>query len=178
MNVHDYLKPLTVAEIKDHYSKHTIPAASAMMHVTGDFNLSTLIRNSNFFGYERVFYVGGKKAYDRRGCVGTHNYIPVTFIKTEGEFVKTVKDFGYTLVAVENNIKYPANDFHTLMRAINLGYDTLNKPLFIFGEERAGLSTHMLDNCDMIFTIPAFGSVRSLNVGTASGIIMSMYRMN
>lgn len=175
MNVHDYLKPLSVAEIKDHYSKNTIPAASAMMHVTGDFNLSTLIRNSNFFGYERVFYVGGKKAYDRRGCVGTHNYIPVTFIKTEEEFVKTVKDLGYTLVAVENNIKYPANDFHTFMRAINMGYDTLNKPLFIFGEEQKGLSDYMLTNSDRIVTISGRGTVRSLNVGTASGIVLSTY---
>lgn len=175
MNVHDYLKPLGVAEIKDHYNKNTIPAASAMMHVTGDFNLSTLIRNANFFGYERVFYVGGKKAYDRRGCVGTHNYIPVTFIKTEQEFVKFVKNLGYTLVSVENNIKYPTNDFFTLMHAISVGYDSLIRPLFIFGEEQKGLSNYMLDNSDRIVSINGRGTVRSLNVGTTSGIVLSTY---
>jgi tRNA G18 (ribose-2'-O)-methylase SpoU len=175
MNVHDHLKSLTVAEIKDTYIKNTIPAASAMMHVTGDFNLSTLIRNSNFFGYERVFYVGGKKAYDRRGCVGTHNYIPVTFIKTEEEFVKTVKDLGYSLISVENNINYVSYDFHSLMNVIRNGHDTLNKPLFIFGEEQKGLSDYILSNSDRIVTISGRGTVRSLNVGTASGIVLSTY---
>jgi len=38
------------------------------------------------------------------------------------------------------------------------------------------LSNYMLDQSDMIITIPAYGSVRSLNVGTTSGIVMSFYR--
>jgi tRNA G18 (ribose-2'-O)-methylase SpoU len=48
--------------------------------------------------------------------------------------------------------------------------------MFIFGEEKCGLSKYMLDQSDLILTIPAYGSVRSLNVGTTSGIVMGFYR--
>jgi tRNA G18 (ribose-2'-O)-methylase SpoU len=161
-----------VPEIKEYYINNTIPAASAMMHVTGDFNLSTLIRNSNFFGYEKVFYVGGKKHYDRRGTVGTHNYIDITFIKTEEEFVKTIKDQGYTLISIENNVNYECSDLFQFMDNVNVK-DI--KPIFIFGEEQKGLSDYILDNSEHILTISGKGTVRSLNVGTASGIVLGYY---
>ncbi len=172
MNVLDHLKTKTVPEIKEYYINNTIPAASAMMHVTGDFNLSTLIRNSNFFGYEKVFYVGGKKQYDRRGTVGTHNYIDITFIKTEEEFVKTIKDQGYTLISIENNVNYECSDLFQFMDNVNVK-DI--KPIFIFGEEQKGLSDYILDNSAHILTISGKGTVRSLNVGTASGIVLGYY---
>jgi len=161
-----------VPEIKEYYINNTIPAASAMMHVTGDFNLSTLIRNSNFFGYEKVFYVGGKKQYDRRGTVGTHNYIDITFIKTEEEFVKTINDQGYTLISIENNVNYECTDLFQFMDNVNVK-DI--KPIFIFGEEQKGLSDYILDNSAHILTISGKGTVRSLNVGTASGIVLGYY---
>jgi len=172
MNVLDHLKTKTVPEIKEYYINNTIPAASAMMHVTGDFNLSTLIRNSNFFGYEKVFYVGGKKQYDRRGTVGTHNYIDITFIKTEEEFVKTIKDQGYTLISIENNVNYECTDLFQFMDNVNVK-DI--KPIFIFGEEQKGLSDYILQNSAHILTISGKGTVRSLNVGTASGIVLGYY---
>lgn len=172
MNVLDHLKTKTVPEIKEYYINNTIPAASAMMHVTGDFNLSTLIRNSNFFGYEKVFYVGGKKQYDRRGTVGTHNYIDITFIKTEEEFVKTIKDQGYTLISIENNVNYECSDLFQFMDNVNVKNI---KPIFIFGEEQKGLSNYILDNSEHILTISGKGTVRSLNVGTASGIVLGYY---
>jgi tRNA G18 (ribose-2'-O)-methylase SpoU len=131
-----------------------------------------LIRNSNFFGYEKVFYVGGKKHYDRRGTVGTHNYIDVTFIKTEEEFVKTIKDQGYTLISIENNVNYECSDLFQFMDNVNVK-DI--KPIFIFGEEQKGLSDYILDNSEHILTISGKGTVRSLNVGTASGIVLGYY---
>jgi tRNA G18 (ribose-2'-O)-methylase SpoU len=44
--------------------------------------------------------------------------------------------------------------------------------LLIFGEEGTGLTPAMQDLCEVIVEIPMFGSVRSLNCGTASGIVM------
>lgn len=174
MNVLDHLKSYSVDDIKTIYKSNAIEAGAAMMHVSGDFNLSTLIRNSNFFGFKEACYVGMRQ-WDRRGAVGTHNYINLNHFRNEGDFIAYIRSNDYTLIGVENNIPAYSNKTHSVY---DEGVFNVKKPMFIFGEERAGLSTHMLDNCDMIFTIPAFGSVRSLNVGTASGIIMSMYRMN
>ena len=48
--------------------------------------------------------------------------------------------------------------------------------MFVFGEENKGLSNIILDRANIILTIPNYGSVRSLNVGTTSGIVMGIYR--
>ena len=145
-----------------------------MMHVSGDFNLSTLVRNANFFGFKESLYVGCKKQWDRRGAVGTHHYTDLTHIKTEEELIKYVNDNGYTLIAVENNI--PKYSDETVSIFNQWVFHNIDKPMFLFGEEKHGISDYILDNASTIITIPAYGSVRSLNVGTTSGIVMAMYR--
>lgn len=173
MNVLDHLKTHTVLEIKNYCKDSAIDAGVAMMHVSGDFNLSTLIRNANFFGYKQACYVG-KKKWDRRGSVGTYHYTDLSHFTDEESFVDYVKNENYNLIAVENNIpEYEHKTYDLYEEDLFYGID---KPMFIFGEEKDGLSSFMLDNSDLIITIQAYGSVRSLNVGTTSGIIMSNYR--
>jgi tRNA (guanosine-2'-O-)-methyltransferase len=45
----------------------------------------------------------------------------------------------------------------------------------LFGEEGRGLSQEAIESADDIVYIPQLGSVRSLNLGTASGIAMYDY---
>ena len=47
----------------------------------------------------------------------------------------------------------------------------------LFGEEQRGLSKEALALADHVVYIPMWGSVRSLNVGTSSGIAMYDYAM-
>lgn len=172
MNVHDNLKSLPVEEIKKYFKSNTIPAAAAMMHVSGDFNLSTLIRNANFFGLEKVFYVGGSKRYDKRGTVGTHHYVDVDFIKSERDFVVMAKNCGYSIIAIENNVN-ESQDFFKYFNSQLLYF--IKKPMFLFGEEQKGLSDYVLSMSDYVFHVEGRGTVRSLNVGTTSGIIFNHY---
>ena len=174
MNVLDHLKNSSVDDIKSYCKNNCIDASVAMMHVNGDFNLSTLVRNANFFGFKEAIYVGGSKQWDRRGTVGTHHYTDLNHIKTEEDFVDYVNNSGYTLIAVENNI--PKYSDKTVSIFNNWVFTGVNKPMFVFGEEKSGVSDYILDNSDYIVTIPAYGSVRSLNVGTTSGIVMGFYR--
>jgi len=170
----DHLKQKTSDEVKVYCKNTCIDAGVAMMHVSGDFNLSTLVRNANFFGFKEDVYVGGSKQWDRRGTVGTHHYTDLNHIKTEVDFVNYVKDSGYTLIAVENNIpKYSDKTVSIFNQWVFTGVD---KPMFVFGEEKSGLSDYILDNAETIVTIREYGSVRSLNVGTTSGIVMAFYR--
>ena len=175
MNVLDHLKSYSIVEVKEYCKNTSIDAGVAMMNVTGDFNLSTLIRNANFFGFKEACYVGRKK-WDRRGSVGTYHYTHLNHFLVEESFVEFVKQNDYKLIAVENNIPDYQHKTYELYED-DLFYG-LENPMFVFGEEKNGLSDYMLDNCDYIVTIPACGSVRSLNVGTTSGIIMSQYRMS
>jgi tRNA G18 (ribose-2'-O)-methylase SpoU len=45
----------------------------------------------------------------------------------------------------------------------------------VFGQEQEGLTEELLARCEKITFIHQYGSVRSLNVGVASGIAMYDY---
>lgn len=178
MNVHDHLKEMSVEDIQNDYAGKACPAAVGMTHVSGDFNLGNVIRSANFFGMREAFYVGGKKSYDRRSCVGTHNYIHVHFHRTEADFLKAIEG-RYNLVCVENNI--PKYEWKTISIydevAFNSNPGSL-PPLFLFGEEQLGIPEVLLDAAEYILTVPAFGTVRSMNVGSCAAVVMAMYRQS
>jgi tRNA G18 (ribose-2'-O)-methylase SpoU len=170
MNVIDSLKTLSIPEIRYHCQKKAINASVGMINIRGDFNLSTMVRNANFFGFKSVHYVG-KKKWDKRGSVGTHHYTPMYHHKDESSFI--LQCSNRTIIAIENNIpEYIDKTFNLF----EYEYNNIREPIFLFGEENQGLSNTILDRADIILTIPSYGSVRSLNVGTTSGIVMGYYR--
>jgi len=162
-NVIDEFKDKTQEEIKDELNSTRHPFAVLMEHWKGDFNIGTLIRNSNAFNANEVFYVG-KKKYDRRGTVGTHHYIDLKYID-DFEDLWALKD-KYTFVCLDNNIEgvISMEDFEWPENA-----------LMIFGEEGEGVTSEMLELADHVVSIRQYGSVRSMNVGTTSGIAMYDY---
>ena len=162
-NVIDEFKGKTQDEIKDQLKSTRHPFAVLMEHWKGDFNIGTLIRNSNVFNANEVFYVG-RKRYDRRGAVGTHHYIDLNYID-DFEDLWSLKD-KYTFVCLDNNIEgvVSMEDF-----------DWPENALMIFGEEGEGVTSEMLELADHVVSIKQYGSVRSMNVGTTSGIAMYDY---
>ena len=90
MNVIDSLKDLSIPDIANYCHSHSIPASVAMINIGGDFNLSTMVRNANFFGFRSVHYVG-KKKWDKRGSVGTHHYTPMYHHKDEESFLLQIR---------------------------------------------------------------------------------------
>ncbi|NBX28726.1 MAG: hypothetical protein EBR55_10905 [Chitinophagia bacterium] len=168
MNVMDHLKALSTEAIKNYCEDNCVDAAVAMTHMEGDFNLSNVLRSTNFFGIREAFYIGGTKSYDRRGCVGVQNYTPITFCKTVEQFWEMVVNRGYTPIAIENNIDYKCQSI--------FDFTWPSKPIILVGEERTGIPNEILDRCDYIVTIPSFGSVRSLNAASAAAIAISFFR--
>lgn len=166
-NVRDHLKELTVEAIKNYCAASTMPAAIAMTHIEGDFNLSNVLRSANFFGFRDMFYIGGGRQWDKRGAVGTHHYTPITYIPTIEEFFKII-DGRYIPIALENNVQFPMQNL--------FDYRWPDSPVIIVGEEQLGLSNDVLTKCQTIVTIPSHGSVRSLNVSTAAGTAMGLVR--
>ena len=170
MNVIDSLKDLSVPDIANYCHSKSIMASVAMVNINGDFNLSTMVRNANFFGFRSVHYVG-KKKWDKRGSVGTHHYTPIYHHPDETSLISQC--YSRTIIAIENNIP---NYSHKTINLFHYKFNNITEPIFLFGEENRGLSDYILDQSDVILTIPNYGSVRSLNVGTTSGIVMGVYR--
>ena len=167
MNVHDHYKDLAVDEIAADYLSKAAPAAVAMAHLSGDFNFASVVRNANFFGFRQVFYIGGGKKWDRRGAVGTHHYIPIQYFNDFDEFFAYI-DKLYVPVALENNAEVKTENLFEFSWPKN--------PCLIVGEEMLGLSVNVLNRCENVVTIPAYGTVRSINVAAAAGLAMGFYR--
>ena len=162
MNVLNKYSGWTCDLIKQDMAKNSLPYTCLMSHVDGDFNLSTAIRNANAFGCKDIYYYG-RRSWDRRGTVGTHHYTNLIFLDSM-DSIKQLKS-KYRFVAIECNIDRDCVSIHN--------YKIQPNTLFLFGEETKGLSNEVLDICDDFVYIPMLGSVRSLNVGTASGIVMA-----
>ena len=131
-----------------------------------DFNIATVIRNSNAFMAERVMIYGSKR-YDKRGTVGTHNYSRIVHYPENAleSIVDDLRDFH--IVAVDN-----------IPRAVPIetyAWPTDKHVVMIFGQEQIGIPQCLLDIAHDVVYISQYGSVRSLNVGTASGIAMYDY---
>ena len=130
-----------------------------------DFNIATVIRNANAFLAKEVIIYGSKQ-WDRRGAVGTHNYNRMKYFKEDEFDVMVDYISGSAIVAVDNIgtsvdvSSFEWEDRHTIL---------------IFGQEQVGVPERLLALATNVVYIPQYGTVRSLNVGTASGIVMHEY---
>lgn len=159
-NVADRYKGLPIEDIRQNLRDTAFPFAVCFEHWIGDFNLATGVRNANAFNAKEIFYLGDKK-WDRRGAVGVYNYIDVQWLPTMDDFLK-LQD-TYYIVGVDNVIgSRPLANYYWHPNT-----------LMIFGEEGVGLTPAIQSYCQDIVEIEMFGSVRSLNCGVASGIVMN-----
>ena len=159
-NVIDDFKSLSEEQIRKKLQESSFPYAVCFENWINDFNISTGIRNANAFGAREIYYLGDKK-FDRRGMQGVQNYSTIQWLPTMDDFL-SLRD-KYIFVGVDNIPgAIPINDYtwkdHTLM---------------IFGSEGVGLTPGIQSVCQDLVFVRQFGSVRSLNVGTASGIVMN-----
>lgn len=160
-NVIDFYKYWTVDAVNVHLDNNRHSFGVLCSNLAYDFNISTVIRNNNAFLAKEVF-IYGKKRWDRRGAVGAHLYSRIHHIANQDELEKIE---GYTWVGIDN-----------IEGAIPMDkYEWPYNALMCFGQEQVGLPQEILNKCKDIVYIRQFGSVRSLNVGTAAGIAMYDY---
>ena len=144
-------------------------------NIGNDFNIATVIRNANAFLAKEVVIYGLKK-YDRRGTVGTHHY-------TYFHHVRDINSLSNFFVNVTNEyvhqgrrVRIVAIDNVPESTDVNqYSFDPDTHYLMVFGQEQIGIPDNVLNMCDDIVYIPQYGSVRSINVGCASSIIMNNY---
>lgn len=158
-NVADHLKDKSEEEIRQILKETANPFAVCFEHWIGDFNMATGVRNANGFNAKAIYYIGDKK-WDRRAAVGVHNYTEVQWIPSINDLADLWKQ--YTFVGIDN---VPGS-------VPMSSYEWPENTMMVFGEEGTGLTTKMQSFCKDIVHIEMFGSVRSFNCGSASGIAM------
>ena len=141
-------------------------------NIGNDFNIATVIRNANAFLAKEVIIYGNKK-YDRRGTVGTHHY-------TNFRHVKGIDDlnsyFEESISKYEGKVELLGIDNICEAKDLNqFNFDPDVHYIMIFGQEQIGVPSDVLSMCDHVLYIPQYGSVRSINVGSASAVVMNSY---
>lgn len=165
-NITERFKGLSDDEVKNTLAESSVPLVALLNNSIRDFNWGTVVRNANGFNISEIRFCGRKK-YDRRGTVGAHHYSNVTYDPSLEDSIKELQSQGYKVVAAEYDERFP-------MTSLN-EYQWNEKSVIVFGEEGVSLDTDILELVDDIVYIPMHGSVRSFNVGVASGIFFNSY---
>lgn len=162
-NVIDIYRDKLVSEICAELDAKRNEVIAICMNLTGDFNKASVVRAANAFLLRKVYLVG-KYRFDRRGAVGTHHYEHIEH-QDNLDFIDELIEDGYTVFPVDNLAEYQP------IPIMNCKFPY--KSAFMFGEEILGLSEEAIKRCNgPLIYIPQYGSVRSINVAQAAGIVM------
>lgn len=142
-------------------------------------NIGTVIRNVNALGVEKVYVVDpGRNLPDdwqdmreRRGLSKTSvSAVKWTFVRrfgTTDECFDHLDAKGFTSIVTSPHVKGRENVL------LHDGDYTVHPKLAIwFGSESTGISDRAVGRSAMCVSIPLFGMVESLNLGTSSGIVL------
>lgn len=165
-NVIDYYQTWTAEEIRADLQPRRTEAIMIFDNIDYSINIGCGIRSNNAF-LGRAVYVCGRRKYDKRSAAGTNHYENVYHADTVKEVIDYVRSLGYTVFAIDNIMRY---------KPINISdYALPQKSAFVFGQEGTGLDEETINMCDHMLFIGMDGSVRSLNVAVAAGIVQYEY---
>src|SRR4051812_38756482 len=76
LNVQDRFRDWQTREVQEDLQATRSDFITVALNLDGDFNLGSLLRNTNWFN-GHAFWVVGRKRWDKRPSVGTFNYTEV-----------------------------------------------------------------------------------------------------
>lgn len=159
-NVIDEFKSLPNDDIRERLHSTAFPYAVLTERWSNNYNISSCFRNANAFNAKEAFYIGDKR-FDRRGLCGIHEYTDIHWLSSIDDIVSLKEKYHF--VAIDNVPgAQPLDD-----------YEWKDNSLMVFGCEASGITPDMLSLCDEVVHVRQFGSVRSLNAATASGIVLN-----
>ncbi len=142
-------------------------------------NIGTVIRNVNALGVEKVYVVDPSRSLpddwqdlreSRKISKTSVSAVKWTFVK---RFDSTDACFDYL---ESKNFKSIVTSPHVKGKAsiyLHEGdYTTLAKLAVWFGSENLGISERAVERAEMCVSVPMFGMIESLNLGTSSGIVL------
>ncbi|WP_350335733.1 TrmH family RNA methyltransferase [Coralliovum pocilloporae] len=142
-------------------------------------NIGSVIRNANALGVEKVYVIDPRQSLsddwqdmrERKSLSKTSvSAVKWTFVKrfdsTEDCFDHLERK-GFVSVVTSPHVKGKASAF-----LHEVDYQQYTKLAVWFGNEARGISELAVARCDMCISIPMFGMIESLNLGTSSGIVL------
>ena len=147
-------------------------------NIRSTHNVGALFRTADGFGVSKIILSGytpyPKQQPDPRlphiaeklhaqihkTALGAESTVPFEYHETLD--LQSIKDQGYTLIALEQN------EQSTLLQH----YTSPAKVALLLGEEVHGITNEHLEQCDAVIEIPMQGKKESFNVSVAAGIAL------
>lgn len=142
-------------------------------------NIGTVIRNVNALGVEKVYVVDTRRSLpddwqamrDKKPLSDTSvSAVKWTFVKrfdSTDECFDYLEKKNFTSIVTSPHVKGKKSIF------LHEGDYTVDAKLAVwFGSEAIGISDRAVERSEMCVSIPMFGMIESLNLGTSSGIVL------
>jgi tRNA (guanosine-2'-O-)-methyltransferase len=142
-------------------------------------NIGTVIRNVNALGVEKVYVVDPGRSLpddwqDLREAKGVSktsvSAVKWTFVKrfdSTDDCFDHLEGKGFKSIVTSPHVKGKTCIF------LHEGDFTIHAKLAVwFGSEAVGISDRAVERSEMCVSIPMFGMIESLNLGTSSGIVL------
>lgn len=142
-------------------------------------NIGTVIRNVNALGVEKAYVVDPRRTLpedwqdmrERKSLSKTSvSAIKWSFVKrfdSTEECIAHLQKNGFVSIATSPHVKGRKN---AILDEVD--YTVFTKLAIWFGNEGQGISSVAVENSEMCISIPMFGMIESLNLGTSSGIVL------
>jgi len=147
------------------YPKTDYESYILLEDIQDPYNVGTIIRTADAAGINCV--ITSLKTADiynekvLRGSMGSVFHLPIYQIESLTEYAIALKNKKVQLIG-------------TSLNGTSLWHrDRINMPFaLVMGNESRGMSSELMNICDILLKIPLLGKAESLNVSTAAGIIM------
>lgn len=162
--------------IKPFRCKHLIAVIEDPTEVR---NIGTVIRNANALGVEKVYVVDTRRSlpddWQELRSAKAMSKVSVsavkwTFVKrfdSTDECFDHLEANGYKSIVTSPHVKGKASIY------LDEGDFTAHPKLAVwFGSEAIGISDRAVERSEMCVSVPMFGMIESLNLGTSSGIVL------
>ena len=142
-------------------------------------NIGTVIRNVNALGVEKAYVVDPRKSLpddwqdmrERKSLSKTSvSAVKWSFVKrfdSTEDCIAHLQKKGFVSVVTSPHVKGRKNAHFD-----EVDYTVFTKLAVWFGNEGQGITEQAVQNSEMCISIPMFGMIESLNLGTSSGIIL------
>ncbi|MCS3556055.1 MULTISPECIES: RNA methyltransferase [unclassified Sphingobacterium] len=130
-------------------------------------NVGSAFRTADGFAIEKIFLCGITATPPHREiektALGATQTIPWEHVEETTEAIKTLKELGYTIIAIEQA------ENSVLLQNFIPAKDA--KYALIFGNEVNGVDEEVMSLVDYCIEIPQFGTKHSFNVSVTIGIV-------
>jgi RNA methyltransferase, TrmH family len=139
----------------------------ALDRIDNPHNQGAILRTCAFFGVEGLIIPGNGKtsvipSSAARMAEGGLEVVPIFTSSDLPSALRDCREQGWFVVGAD-----------PIAKATLFNADIKFPTVVVMGNEREGLSSRVKQKCDMVIRVPGKGSLQSLNVSVATGIILA-----